>query len=169
MYVGWTTNPEKRWRKHRKNAVLGMNFYLYRAMRLDPEVFEFKVIAMYSSESEAMSAEKYWIAFFKSNDDRFGYNMTEGGEGCVIRGSSAPMYGRKGPLSPSFGKHQSEAHRQALRESNIAFHLPDLEKRLQDVQDERDTGFSWGVIGRLAMKWNVSHTQVRRFINKHTS
>lgn len=86
IYVGWTTNPKERWRKHRKNAVLNLDYYLYRAMRREPGTFEFKVIASYASDDEAMLAEKYWITFFKSNDDRFGYNMTEGGEGCVMRG-----------------------------------------------------------------------------------
>lgn len=65
LYVGWTNNPTERWRKHRKNAGLKMPYYLYRAMAKEPEAFEFKVIATYLNESEAMNAEKYWIKFFK--------------------------------------------------------------------------------------------------------
>ena len=41
---------------------------------------------------------------------------------------------------------------------------PDIiEERLNDLKNEA----GWGRIKRLAEKWDVTHTQVRRFINKH--
>jgi group I intron endonuclease len=107
LYVGWTNNPKERWRKHRKNAALKMQYFLYRAMVKEISNFEFKIISQHHNEVEAMLAERYWISFFKSNDDRFGYNMTEGGEGCVIRGRPSPMKGRKGKQNAIFGKRQT--------------------------------------------------------------
>ena len=164
IYVGWTNNPQERWRKHRKNAALKMPYFLYRAMTKEPDAFEFKVISTHASESEAMLAERYWVSFFVSSDDQRGYNMTEGGEGCILRGSQHPMFGRPGPMLGKRQTPESIKHRVRTRLANLQ---PTIEARKQQVLEAFEGGKRWGIITALANDWNVSHTQVQRFIKKH--
>lgn len=164
LYVGWTNNPQERWRKHRKNAGLRMPYFLYRAMAKEPEAFEFKVLATYASETEAMQAERYWVSYFRSNDDRFGYNMTEGGEGCVIRGRRSYWYGRPGPM---LGKRQTPDSIRSRVETRMQNLRPLIEERKRQALEALKGPKQRGIIMALAKDWGVSHTQVRRFIKKH--
>ena len=36
-----------------------------------------------------------------------------------------------------------------------------------DIEDIQNTEFKRGIIKQLSLKWNISHTQVRRFVNKY--
>lgn len=169
IYVGWTSNPKERWRKHKKNALNNLQYYLYRAMSKELDTFEFKIIATYFNEVEAMMAEKYWIEFFRSNQDVFGYNMTEGGEGCVRRGEKNPMFGRRGCLSPNFGrrfKTSPETIQKLKSTFEEKFRIQTETRKLQ-VLEVFQAGKPWGSINALALDWEVSHTQVRRFIKTH--
>ena len=51
--------------------------------------FTYTVFQNFSSEIEALNAERYWITYFKSNvnvyGNEFGYNLTAGGDGVSTR------------------------------------------------------------------------------------
>jgi group I intron endonuclease len=70
--------------------------------------FEFSCIQEFVSEQLAYDAEKYWIDFYNTRDDKFGYNITAGGIGS---GS--------GTESPNFGLKRSEITIAKLRESHL--------------------------------------------------
>ncbi|MDE2026795.1 MAG: GIY-YIG nuclease family protein, partial [Patescibacteria group bacterium] len=87
-YFGKTDNPYIRWNAH-QNAALRMDddaYYLHRAMnKRGVDHFKFSVIEVVDNAKEAYRREKYWISRFKTNvcryGDKFGYNLTDGGEG----------------------------------------------------------------------------------------
>lgn len=141
-----------------------MQYFLYRAIAKEPNVFEFTVVATHHSEQEAMQAEKYWIRFYQSTNDRFGYNMTEGGEGCVLRGSKNPMFGRSGRR---LGTRHTEDTKRRMRESQSSLHKELVERRKCELSALGPLLTERGIIAALALDWKVSHTQVRRFIKKH--
>jgi group I intron endonuclease len=89
IYVGKSKNPHKRWIKHVRISRGNRNkekFYIHRAIaKYGEENFTFSVIQELSSEQEADLAEEYWIKFFNSRDNKFGYNLTDGGEGVSGR------------------------------------------------------------------------------------
>jgi group I intron endonuclease len=61
----------------------GTNRYLYDAIRhYGWDTFSVSIIETCSSKEELNEREIYWITILKSNDKNFGYNMTEGGDGC---------------------------------------------------------------------------------------
>ena len=144
-----------------------MPYFLYRAMRKESSVFEFKVISNHFNESEAMRAERYWIRYFDSNTDKLGYNMTIGGEGCVIYGRRS---WNKGLTFRQMNRKVSKASEEAIR-NRVAARMqnlePMLQMRKQEAQEMWASDSSRGFIKRLSAKWNVTHTQVRRFLSKH--
>lgn len=83
IYIGYTKNPDKRFKEHIKDARLNKtNQYIHKAIRkYGPINFSFFILENRDNKSDALETEKYWITFFKSNNNKFGYNLTEGGEG----------------------------------------------------------------------------------------
>ena len=82
VYIGQTSKTiEERFKKHLSLAKRKVNRYLYDAMNYYG--FEnFSVELVEECEcSQLDQKEKYWIAYYKSNDKKHGYNMTEGGGG----------------------------------------------------------------------------------------
>ena len=84
VYIGLSTNIKERWRAHRSRPFQKKshqyNYYLYRAIRkYGLENFSFEVVEECQKE-ELGEKEIYWINYYHSNDEQFGYNRTSGGE-----------------------------------------------------------------------------------------
>lgn len=82
IYIGKTTKSiANRFRSHLKNAKNKINRYLYDAM--NKYGYENFTIEEIETVKDAIGNDReiYWIAFYKSNEKEFGYNMTIGGDG----------------------------------------------------------------------------------------
>lgn len=81
LYVGLTKNPKRRWKGHRTNANVGRKKNrLYDAMRsYGNDAFTFTIIEDHDTSEACAEAECFWIAFFRSWDPEFGYNLNYGG------------------------------------------------------------------------------------------
>lgn len=117
VYIGYSEDPNSRW-THEKNAAFNpnekpYNYPLSRAIRkYGWDNFSKVIIAEFDTKSEALAAEIFWIAQFKSNVKRygkqFGYNQTDGGEVPSIgKGINNPNFGRK--ATQETRRKQSEA------------------------------------------------------------
>jgi group I intron endonuclease len=84
-YVGWTTKTaQERFEGHCERARNGSPYYFHRAIRkYGPDAFD--VITVYKGDDaeEMKQVEKNYIAGMRTNDKRFGYNLTDGGEGSL--------------------------------------------------------------------------------------
>lgn len=116
LYVGKTKKTlEERLMRHRYNSKYGIETHLYRAMRkygTDKFVIESLIVC---EDNSLNTEERKFIATLNPR-----YNMTMGGDGgnttLVISeerkrylqqkysGSGNPMYGKRGPLNPNWGK-----------------------------------------------------------------
>lgn len=78
-----SNNFYKRMNDHNKNAKYGRDHAVYNAIRKYGNIEEFEVLEfMNPDDRESMyQREKYWIAYFNSNNPKLGYNMTSGGDG----------------------------------------------------------------------------------------
>ena len=88
IYIGKSINPYKRWIKHiaTSNGKKSKKFYIHKAIfKYGINSFVFSILQELSNEKDLDIAEMYWIKYFKSNDNKFGYNLTNGGEGCSGR------------------------------------------------------------------------------------
>jgi len=84
VYIGKTEKTaEDRWKKHIATAFNdNSQFYIHRAMRkYGSEAFRIETLAIAASLEELDQLEMWFIAERHSNDPKFGYNMTTGGEG----------------------------------------------------------------------------------------
>lgn len=82
-YVGYTTNPERRWKAHLLTASKARGGYaLHAAMRkYGSQNFEMEVVLCSLDHSHMLSEmEPFFITRYESRIDQNGYNLTDGGE-----------------------------------------------------------------------------------------
>ena len=83
VYIGQSRCIKKRWKNHKityhNSNSKAYNYPLYRAMRkYGIENFQFEIIENCSIE-ELNDREKYWISYYHSNNNDYGYNQDDGG------------------------------------------------------------------------------------------
>jgi len=89
IYVGKTADPKKRLAKHIKIALSKRQkekFYIHRSIsKYGVDNFTFTILQQFDTEQNCDLAEQYWIKYFRSKDPKYGYNLTDGGEGTSGR------------------------------------------------------------------------------------
>lgn len=82
-YVGKTRmTMEQRWNAHVRDSRTKWTYFWKAIQRYGVSAWAHQVLAECSSNEEASRLEMYWIAELKSDNPRYGYNLTKGGEGC---------------------------------------------------------------------------------------
>lgn len=87
MYIGKTNDFSRRFKDHIRVAEAGKEVYgnkftaIHAAIAKYNSALEFSIMQNFSTEQDAFNAEIYWIKYFNSNNHKFGYNLTTGGEG----------------------------------------------------------------------------------------
>ena len=100
MYLGKTNNLKRRWTDHKRTARNGKNKNrsfnaIHTAIiKYGIDNFEYFQIQSFDDESTAYLAEIYWIDFYKTRDNEYGYNISPGGIG-VGSGTNSANYGLK--------------------------------------------------------------------------
>lgn len=110
MYIGITSkkNPQERWRYG--NGYADTPHFGAAIQKYGWDNFEHEIIASNLTEDEACNFERLLIKELNLLDDRYGYNISEGGNrGCRFKGERAPMY----------GKHHTEESKQKNREKHL--------------------------------------------------
>ena len=78
--------------------------------------------------------------------------------------------GEWGPKNPTYGfkgkKHTNESKEKISQNNASLLTSEEIKKRLEDCKSIPD---GRGKVMKLAKMWNVSHTQVRRFLVKNLS
>ena len=134
VYVGITYQKTKyRWRKN-GNGYKHQKFY-NAIKKYGWDNFEHIILFENLSFDEACLKEQELIKEYKSNEQKYGYNYSIGGDSgskgshwimsnesrekdrIAHLGSKNGMYGKKGILNPSYGKHLSEETKKKLSES----------------------------------------------------
>lgn len=113
VYIGQTAFDLKL-RKYKHEAMCNTTgYYFHNAIKkYGPKNFDWEIICTCSNKDELNNMEKYYISEYKSNDKRFGYNMTLGGESPLGRkhkeSSKIKMsiagIGRKNPHTEEWNK-----------------------------------------------------------------
>jgi group I intron endonuclease len=141
LYIGWSNNYEKRWKQHIKAAfsVTHKDYknILYRSFRKYTkekskvkDFFEFQVLEEFNDKKKSLEAEMFWIKFFKTNickyGDKYGYNMTDGGDTSIgfrhseetkekLRQERLGKY--DGEKNPFFGQKHTDETKQRMKDS----------------------------------------------------
>ncbi len=89
-YIGKSNNIRKRWtlHKHEFNNNKHSNDHFQKSYnKYGLENFDFYVIEIFDEYNEEIiiERERHYIKFYKTRNPEYGYNLTDGGEGCVGR------------------------------------------------------------------------------------
>lgn len=122
VYIGITSmQPERRW----NNGVgYSRNNYFYRAItKYGWKNFQHEILYRGLSEQEAEFVEHQLIAEYKSNDSRYGYNHTDGGEigkhysdDSIAKMKKAKEGKYAGKNNPRYGVEVSDETRKKISE-----------------------------------------------------
>jgi len=194
IYVGYTYNTQTRWTNHKSNANQGYEFPIYYAIRkYGWENFDKQVIEEWDTKEEAWDAEMFWIAFFRTNINRYGteygYNLNDGGKGSnALLGKKASKKtklkmskshkGRKhtdeaklkisvantGRPSHRKGKILTEEHKQNLRKPNVNKRKLNHNLSEQDINDILVSKISKR---KLAKLYNISRSTLKTLLKRH--
>ncbi len=127
-YLGFTSYTiDERWNQHvrasrGKRKSLFLNALI--SYGTSDDVWLHETLGTYDTEQEAKLAEISWIARLKTNglrEGHVGYNMTDGGDGTRMLGPANPMFGKKGPLCPSYGRKHTDDARKRISEFHSIF------------------------------------------------
>jgi group I intron endonuclease len=123
VYIGQTSNIKKRQAEHKRylNNKGHHNIYLQNAWNKYGEYnFKFSIIEE-CTINELNIKEQYWIEYYKSNIRKYGYNMTNGGDG--VRGFNFSdeqkqklSKAHKGQIPVNKGKSRSEETKRKISE-----------------------------------------------------
>ena len=142
VYIGITSrDPEKRWGTDGEGYRSSPHFYSA-IRKYGWDNFEHNVLHVGLTKEEACLKEQELILEFKSNDSRFGYNQTSGGDFFTMSEEakakvSKSMMGNKNGLGhpcskekaekiskAQKGKHLAKDHRRKLSEAAKKRHVP---------------------------------------------
>lgn len=176
IYIGKSKNPPSRWNRHIKTAYGNRKkekFYIHRALvKHSVNNFIFSTIQSLSNEDDANKAEKYWIKFYQSNNSLFGYNQTEGGEGCSDKITSEAT--REKMRLKATGRKHTEETKELLRKINlgkIPASLPILKiihvgKKLPEEHSQKISAARFGMKFTDEHKKNISKAKIGTKIGK---
>jgi group I intron endonuclease len=130
IYIGQTCQSHKqRWRsgKGYKN-----NQYLCKAMdKYGWDNFKHEIITTDLTKKEADWVEKYLIAYYHSNEEDFGYNLTKGGEGCI--GFKQTNEVKERISKANKGRKRTEEQKEKYRKSHIGLKASeDAKKKMSE-------------------------------------
>lgn len=120
VYIGQTINLEIRIKSHLNNKKNKTHFEKA-ILKYGKHNFSWRILGECLSKEELNLAEKECISFFESNDRRYGYNLTDGGDGghkFSVESRQKMSEAHKGKPSHLKGKHLSNETKQKLSQVN---------------------------------------------------
>lgn len=125
-YVGFSSNIRRRWGHHRYE--LRGNRHTNRFLQADWNIygessFIFDIIEQ-CDLARLAERERFYVQLHRANKRKYGYNITEGGEGnfgLVVSKSMRKKLSKKfsGEGNPMYGKNHSQQTKQLLSEQRI--------------------------------------------------
>ena len=116
-YIGQTINPKDRFNRHKQylGNYSGTNLF-HRAMNKYFLMSDWEYDVIEEVPKEMLDErEIYWIAFYNSNDPKYGYNILEGGHN--VYGYELSEEARRKISKSKKGKKRSEETRRKMSES----------------------------------------------------
>lgn len=162
-YIGLTFyKPERRWRNG--HGYDSQELFANAISRYGWDNFEHIIVADGLTESDAKELEKKLIAQYKSNDRRYGYNITIGGESAsgyrhTEKTRKKMSEQRKCEKNSFYGKHHTEETKEKIRKAKRNMSLETrikMSKNHADVSGEKNP--MYGKRGKDAHWYGKKHS-----------
>lgn len=121
IYIGQSIDIYRRWKE--ESHFYKCNDYLRNAFnKYGLENFDFEILEECSIE-ELDEKEIYYISLYRSNEHKFGYNLTSGGSHCNFTDKAKAKMSKShkgkncGKTHPLYGKHHSIESKKKMSES----------------------------------------------------
>lgn len=126
-YVGFTSQDvDARWRSHQRSARRGSPLVFHKAIRkYGAKSFTVEKVASFRSREEALKIEVKLISDFQTMSPA-GYNMTCGGEGCIVLSDEAKEARRTSVKNAHADPNVKVKHRLGI----IASMTPDVRRKI---------------------------------------
>lgn len=147
IYIGQAQDFYLRYYEHKK---IRGNGYLQRAFKkYGFENFEFSIVEKIDDLNKINTREEYWIEFYKSYNDKIGYNICktanttrgrkrEPSELDGIRKYRQSCIGEKNAF---YGKHHSIESKEKISKSRVNFtHTKETKEKLKRIRNEKKYG-----------------------------
>lgn len=155
VYIGITSKGiSARWKEHIYSAEHGCPFKLHNAIRkYGKENFSIELIDFCNSWEELTEKEQYYISEYKSLQDEYGYNMTEGGDG-------------------TFGRCHTEETKEKIRQKAIGREVTEatrlkLSEAGKIITEAREAYRNSGNIGSSRRKPVLQYTKDGNFVSEY--
>lgn len=152
-YVGSAIDVEDRWACHRSLLLRGKHHskHLQRAWNKDGEDrFEFILIEQISNVNLLIEREQYWIDYYKSYDDKFGYNI------CPKAGSKLGFKHSEESKKKMRSKTLTDEQKEHLRKINLGKKASEETKRKISVANTGCTPWNTGLTFKIG-PWSDTH------------
>lgn len=132
-YVGFTKNGiMKRWAEHIKEIKYNKYYFKNAIKKYGLDAWEHEVLEVVIGLTKACEAEVKWIATYESNNPKFGYNPTAGGDSMCFSKEERAANNTKYKTKYKFGKEEILCFAaQSLQYSDLASKLNIPKKRLE--------------------------------------
>lgn len=121
VYIGKTNNPVKRLNHHfyiSNSSTQTNKYFIHKAInKYGKHKFDFIILEVFDSESNALIGEIKWINCFQSNNPKYGYNLTAGGDG--LSGYKHLQSSKDKISKANTGRKFSDETKQRMRESHL--------------------------------------------------
>ena len=144
MYVGQTCNINKRFGSNGINYIGCKRFY-NAIKKYGWDNFEHQVISTNLTKEEADFQEMFYISAYNLTDDKYGYNITDGGAGVGLSGEKNGM----------FGKHHTQESRHKIS-IHSAKERPKRRKPIVQLSLNGDYIKTWDSNKEAASALNIS-------------
>lgn len=162
VYIGITSQkPERRWRNG--HGYKGQNNYFWRAIcKYGWENIKHEILEDNLTNKEACEKEKQYIQEHQSTNRKFGYNITDGGEGCTgLKGEKNPMYGI--PRTDEAKKNISKAI-QKYYETHEKKPVSEETRKKLSIINSGENNAMYGRCGELNPFYGKTHSEETRRI-----
>jgi group I intron endonuclease len=192
LYIGKTCDLHDRWLDHLRTAKGGKEkcprkfFAIHQAIvKYGESNFEIFCIQRFNSEITAYQAEKYWIEFLQTKNNKLGYNIAPGGIGSGS-GKDSPNFGLKrsastlnklreshlGEKNHNYGKDFSQETRLVMRVSQKGNQAGEKHPKSiltwSDVDEIRCLHKKGWSLSQLSEKFNTHKSNISHIVNNRT-
>lgn len=128
VYIGKTADMERRRAEHfkKRRHFVGKAIAKYGDANFSVET----IVSDVSEENELNRLEMFWIEQYQSHDDRYGYNLTHGGEGGRFNEKMKAQ--RSGKNSWMYGKKHTKEAREKMSKARTG--RKPTERQLQSLE-----------------------------------
>lgn len=171
IYIGQTIKSLNLRRKIHEETPLKYCAYFQKAIKkYGKESFVWEELEICQTREQLNKQEKFWIKFYNSNESKFGYNLTNGGDSFEFNEATKKKISESitGEKNGFYGKKHLEETKQKVSIANKGKKRSDTYKKLLSENVSGDKNPFYGKKHSLETKEKISRSRIGISWGKHS-